>query len=318
MAAKVALVLFPKFNILDLSILTVFGIANHFAPDSYAVELVSMTGGLIRSQSGVGIETAVFEDARYDTVIVGSSPGSIPTPGPVLVERLKSAASSSRRIASICTGAFILAEAGVFDGRAVTTHWSFADTLMQRFPGTEVVPDKIFVRDGHVWSSAGMTACIDLALGLVEADLGHDITKLICKSMVLYHRRSGGQSQFSLLAEIDPKQERIRRTLSFIKDNLREPLSIQQLADQVNWSARHFSRAFQAETGLSPAKAIEKLRVEAAQALIEDGHTSVSRIAAQTGFGDDERMRRAFLRVLGEVPQKFVRDSRSSKFSVGL
>lgn len=317
MAAKVALVVFPKFHILDLSILSVFGIANYFAPDSYSVDIVSMTGGLIRSQSGVGIETTVFGDERYDTVIVGSSPG-IPTPCPGMVERLKSAARSSRRIASICTGAFILAEAGVFDGRSVTTHWGLADTLMRRFPAAQVVPDKIFVRDGHVWSSAGMTACIDLILGLVEADLGHEITKLICKTMVLYHRRSGGQSQFSILAEIDPKQERIRRVLSFIKENLREPLSIQQLADYVNWSPRHFSRAFQAETGLSPAKAIEKLRVEAAQALIENGHTSASRIAAQTGFGDDERMRRAFLRVLGEVPQKFVRDSRSNKFSVGL
>lgn len=162
-----------------------------------------------------------------------------------------------------------------------------------------------------------MTACIDMVLGLVEADLGHDVTKQICKTMVLYHRRSGGQSQFSLLAEIDPKQERIRRVLSFIKDNLREPLSIQQLADQVNWSPRHFSRAFQAETGMSPAKAIEKLRVEAAQALIESGHTSAARIAAQTGFGDDERMRRAFARVLGESPRALVQESRSNRITVG-
>ena len=316
LTAKVALVIFPMFHILDLSILSVFGIANHFAPDSYTVDIVSMTGGLIRSKSGVGVETTVFGDEHYDTVIVGSSPG-IPEASMELVQRLKLAAASSRRIASICTGAFILAEAGVLDGRSVTTHWGFAETLTQRFPAVQVVPDKIFIRDGNVWSSAGMTACVDLILGLVEADLGHDITKQICKTMVVYHRRSGGQSQFSLLAEIDPKQERIRRVLSFIKDNLREPLSIQQLADQVNWSARHFSRAFQAETGLSPAKAIEKLRVEAAQALIDSGHTSASRIAVQTGFGDDERMRRAFMRVLGKPPQKIVRDARSGKLAVG-
>jgi len=316
LTAKVALVIFPMFHILDLSILSVFGIANHFAPDSYTVDIVSMTGGLIRSKSGVGVETTVFGDERYDTVIVGSSPG-IPEASLELVQRLKLAAANSRRIASICTGAFILAEAGVLDGRSVTTHWGFAETLTQRFPAVQVVPDKIFIRDGNVWSSAGMTACVDLILGLVEADLGHDITKQICKTMVVYHRRSGGQSQFSLLAEIDPKQERIRRVLSFIKDNLREPLSIQQLADQVNWSARHFSRAFQAETGLSPAKAIEKLRVEAAQALIDSGHTSASRIAVQTGFGDDERMRRAFMRVLGKPPQKIVRDARSGKLAVG-
>lgn len=309
MAAKVALLIFPGFHILDLSILSVFGIANHFAPDSYAVDIVSMSGGMVRSMSGVGVETTAFGEQRYDTVIVGSSP-AIPVPCPGMVERLQAAARSSRRIASICTGAFILAEAGVFDGRSVTTHWGFAEALTRRFPAASVVPDKIFIRDGKFWSSAGMTACIDLVLGMVEADLGHDITKKISQTMVLYHRRSGGQSQFSLLAEIDPKQERIRRVLSFIKDNLREPLSIQQLADLVNWSPRHFSRAFQSETGLSPAKAIEKLRVEAARALIESGHGSAARIAVQTGFGDDERMRRAFLRVLGEPPQQFMRASR--------
>lgn len=316
MAAKVALVVFPDFHILDLSILSVLGIANHFAPGSYDVEIVSMTGGLIPSKTGLSIDTKIFADQVYDTVIVGSSPG-IPAAYPLMVERLKVAAATSRRIAGICTGAFILAEAGVLNGRSVTTHWCFADALKAQFPNIKVDPDKIFIRDGNVWSSAGMTACIDMVLGLVEADLGHDVTKQICKTMVLYHRRSGGQSQFSLLAEIDPKQERIRRVLSFIKDNLREPLSIQQLADQVNWSPRHFSRAFQAETGMSPAKAIEKLRVEAAQALIESGHTSAARIAAQTGFGDDERMRRAFARVLGESPRALVQESRSNRITVG-
>lgn len=316
MTAKVALVVFPKFHILDLSVLSVLGLANHYAPGAYDVELVSMTGGLVHSMSGVGIDTKAFTGQRYDTVIVSSMTG-VPSAGPGLVERLQAAARSARRIASICTGAFILAEAGLLDGRSATTHWGFADTLTQRYPKVQVVPDKIFIRDGKVWSSAGMTAGVDLVLGLVEADLGHDITRQICKMMVLYHRRSGGQSQFSLLAEIDPKQERIRRVLSFIKDNLREPLSVQQLADYVSWSPRHFSRAFQAETGLTPAKAIEKLRVEAAKALIDSGHASASRIAAQTGFGDDERMRRAFRRVLGESPQKLVRDASSGKLAVG-
>jgi transcriptional regulator GlxA family with amidase domain len=233
-----------------------------------------------------------------------------------MVQRLQAAVRDTRRVAGICTAAFILAEAGLLDGRSATTHWGFADTLAQRFPKVQVVPDKIFIRDGKIWSSAGMTAGLDLMLGLVEADLGHDITRQICKMMVLYHRRSGGQSQFSLLAELDPKQERIRRVLTFIKDNLREPLSVQQLADHVSWSPRHFSRAFQAETGMTPAKAIEKLRVEAAKALIDSGHASASRIAALTGFGDDERMRRAFLRVLGESPQTLVRNAQSEKVSV--
>lgn len=315
MTAKIALVLYPKFHILDLSILSVLGLANHYAPGAYEVDIVSMQGGLVHSMSGVGIDTKPFAEQHYDTVIVASMPG-VPSACPGMLERLQAAARDARRVAGICTAAFILAEAGLLDGRSATTHWGFAETLAQRFPKVQVVPDKIFICDGTIWSSAGMTAGLDLVLGLVEADLGHDVTRQICKMMVLYHRRSGGQSQFSLLAEIDPKQERIRRVLTFIKDNLREPLSVQQLADHVSWSPRHFSRAFQAETGMTPAKAIEKLRVEAAKALIDSGHASASRIAAMTGFGDDERMRRAFQRVLGESPQTLVRHAQSDKVSI--
>ncbi|WP_229258455.1 GlxA family transcriptional regulator [Duganella rivi] len=314
MTAKVALVIYPGFNILDLSVLTVLGIANHYAPGSYAVELVSMTGGIVRSMSGVGVETTIFGPERYDTVIIASMP-DLPRPSPALAARLRLALSQSRRVASICTGAFLLGEAGAFDGREVTTHWRYTDELMHKLPMAKLVPEKIFVRDGPVWSSAGMTAGTDLVLGMVEADLGHEVVKQICKIMVLPHRRAGGQSQFSVLAEIDPRHERIRRVLSYIRANLREALTTQQLADHVNWSVRHFSRAFYAETGLSPAKAIEKLRVEAAQNLIESGHSSAARIAEQTGFGDEERMRRAFQRVLGTIPQKIVRAARTRKLA---
>lgn len=317
MTAKVALVVYPMFDILDLGILTVFGVANHYAPGSYAVDVVSMPGGLIPSKSGVSIDTKMFGDDRYHTVIVAGSTG-IPSPCPGMVDRLKTAVAEADRVASICTGAFILGETGVFDGRAATTHWAFANALTQRFPNIKVTPDKIFIREGSVWSSAGSMACIDLVLGIIDADLGHEITNLVSRTMVVYHRRHGGQSQFSAMVEIDAKQERIRRVLAFMKENLREPLSIQQLADQVNWSQRHFSRTFQAETGLSPAKAIEKLRVEAAKAMIESGHSSITRIADQTGFGDDERMRRAFLRVLGESPQKFLSRPRPPKVSVNM
>lgn len=317
MTAKVALVVYPMFDILDLAILTVFGVANHFAPGSYSVDVVSMSGGLIPSKSGVSIDTRIFGDERYHTVIVAGATG-IPAPCPGMVERLRSATAEADRVASICTGAFILGETGVFDDRTATTHWAFADALKQRFPRIKVTPDKIFVREGKVWSSAGSMACIDLVLGIVDADLGNEITNMVSRTMVVYHRRHGGQSQFSAMVEIDAKQERIRRVLAFMKENLREPLSIQQLADLVNWSQRHFSRTFQAETGMSPAKAIEKLRVEAAKAMIESGHSSVTRIAAQTGFGDDERMRRAFLRVLGESPQKYLQHPRPPKVAVNM
>lgn len=312
MVAKVALVLFPDFNVLDLSVATVLGIANHFAPDTYALEIVSMSGGMVRSMTGIGVDTVKFGDQRYDTVIVGSMPG-VPATYPDLTARLRVALRESRRVASICTGAFVLGDAGAFDGREVTTHWFYTDQLVQRLPRAKVVPDRMFVRDGHVWSSAGMAAGTDLILSMVEADVGVEIVKMICKTMVLSHRRAGGQSQFSVLSDIDPKQERIRQALAFIRHNLNEALTIEQLAGQANWSPRHFSRAFKAETGLSPAKAIEKLRVDAAKNLIESGHSSAARIAAQTGFGDEARMRRAFRRELSDVPRKILKGSRARK-----
>jgi transcriptional regulator GlxA family with amidase domain len=317
MVAKVALVIFPQFNVLDLSVATVLGIANHYAPDTYALDIVSMSGGIVHSMSGVGVDTKKFDAQRYDTIIVGSMPG-VPTPPADLVARLRVALTESRRVASICTGAFILGAAGAFDGREVTTHWGYTSELINKLPGAKVVPERMFVRDGHVWSSAGMTAGTDLILSMVEADVGSHVTKMICKTMVLSHRRQGGQSQFSVLDDIDPKHERIRQALAFIRDNLSESLTVELLADQVNWSPRHFSRAFKAETGLSPAKVIEKLRVTAAKNLIESGHSSASRIAVQTGFGDEARMRRAFLRELSDVPQKILKGARARKASLAL
>jgi transcriptional regulator GlxA family with amidase domain len=317
MASNVALVVYPMFDILDLAILTVFGVANHFAPGSYAVDVVSTTGGLVASKSGVSVDTKVFADTHYHTVIVAGATG-IPPADAGLVDLLRAVSQDAYRMASICTGAFLMAEAGVLDGRLVTTHWAFADAFAHRYPQVNLAPDRIFIRAGKFWSSAGSLACIDLVLGIIEADLGQEVTKQVSKVMVIYPRRGGGQSQFSAAIDIDAKEQRIRRVLAFMKDNLREPLSIQQLADSVNWSRRHFSRTFQAETGMSPAKAIEKLRVEAAKIMIENGHSSVARIADQTGFGDDERMRRAFLRVLGESPQKFLARPRQPNVAVGM
>ena len=199
----------------------------------------------------------------------------------------------------------------VLDGRRATTHWALAHTLQQRYPAVRMEEDRIFINDGKVWSSAGMTACIDMALALVEADLGAETARAISRTLVVYHRRTGGQSQFSAMSELEPGSDRIRAALDFAKRSLREPLSVEQLAEQVHWSARHFSRAFLAQTGHSPAKAVEKLRLEAAQALIEEGTASIARIARQVGFGDEERMRRAFLRTLGRPPQALLREARA-------
>jgi transcriptional regulator GlxA family with amidase domain len=230
------------------------------------------------------------------------------TPG--LLAFLSEASAASRRTASICTGAFVLAEAGLLDGRRATTHWAFARNMQQQFPKIKVQEDKIFIVDDDIWTSAGMTAGIDLCLALIEADLGVAISRTIAKKLVVYHRRTGGQSQFSALLELEPKSDRIQSALAYARENLQKDLSVETLAEVARLSPRQFSRAFRSETGQSPAKAIENLRVEAARIMIDEGEHPVDIIARETGFSDPERMRRAFLRAFGQPPQAIKRAAR--------
>jgi transcriptional regulator GlxA family with amidase domain len=216
----------------------------------------------------------------------------------------------ARRVTSICTGAFALAEAGLLDGRRATTHWGFAQELQKRHPLVQVQPDRIFINDGPVWTSAGMTAGIDMVLALVEQDLGAEIARAVAKKMVVYYRRPGGQSQFSAMLELEPQSDRIQKTLAHARAHLREPLSVEDLADVAHLSPRQFSRAFKAETGQSPAQAVENLRVEAARTMIDAGELALGVVAREAGFGDPERMRRAFLRTLGQPPQSIRRSAR--------
>ena len=232
------------------------------------------------------------------------------TPG--LIEFARHSLQTARRLAAPCTGAFILAESGLLDGRRATTHWFFARQLRERFPAVRVEEDRIFIVDGTVWTSAGMTASIDLALAMVEKDHGQDVARSVARKLVVYHRRAGGQSQFSALLELDPKSDRIQKSVNYAKANLRSVLSVEELADAAGLSARQFSRAFRSETGQSPAKAVENLRVEAARLLMEQGRHSMDVIAEETGFADSDRMRRAFLRTLGQPPQTIRRNARES------
>jgi transcriptional regulator GlxA family with amidase domain len=201
----------------------------------------------------------------------------------------------------------VLAAAGVLDGRRATTHWSAARTLQRRYPAIKVEEDRIFITDDKVWTSAGMTACIDLSLAMVEADLGFELSKSIAQKMVVYHRRTGGQSQFSAMLELESKSDRIQHALDYAKRNLRKALSVGELAEVANLSSRQFSRTFRAETGQSPAKAIESLRLEAAKSLVEESRHAIDVVARETGFADPERMRRAFIRKFGHPPQTFRR-----------
>lgn len=310
MAARIALVVFPGFQILDFAALTVFEIANKIhGATRYQVETVSHGGGMVTSSAGVPVQTTPFGRRAWDTLLI-AGPTVVAPAEPALLDALRRASPRARRTACLCTGAFIAAEAGLLAGRRVTTHWALGQELKKLYPDIELDDDKIYVNDGPLWTSAGMSACIDLALGLVGEDLGVGVAKSVARMMVVYHRRTGGQSQFSSLSLMDGGSDRIRSALLFAKENLQEPLSVEQLAGHVHWSPRHFSRAFREQTGHSPAKAIEKLRLEAARSLIEDGHGMIGRIAAQTGFGDEERMRRAFVRTYGKSPQALLREAR--------
>jgi transcriptional regulator GlxA family with amidase domain len=307
---RIALAVFPGFQILDLVAMTVFELANSVASEpQYTLELLSTGGGLVRSSSGVQVDTEVFSKPSFDTLLVAGS-SFLTEPSAELIGLLQRGFAQSRRVASICTGAFILAQAGLLDGRRATTHWHFARELQRRFPRIKVEEDRIYIVDGSVWTSAGMTACIDLTLALVEADLGLEVSRAVARKLVIYHRRTGGQSQFSALLELEPKSDRIQDALGYAKKNLHLKLSVDKLADVANLSPRQFSRAFLAETGYSPARAVERLRVESARILIEEGGQSVERVAQQAGFSDPERMRRAFHRALGRPPQSLKQSGR--------
>jgi transcriptional regulator GlxA family with amidase domain len=227
-----------------------------------------------------------------------------------LIDYLRAAGARCRRVASICTGAFMLAEAGLLDGRRATTHWLFARELQRCFPKVRIEEDRIFIIDGPVWTSAGMTAGIDLALGMIEKDYGAALAHRVAQNLVVYHRRAGGQSQHSNLLAMSAKSDRIQNALTFAQKNLRTKLTIEQLAEAANLSPRQFSRAFRAETGQTPAKAVENLRVEAARLMLEQSRHSLDVIAVENGFTDRERMRGAFVRAFGQPPQTLRRAAR--------
>lgn len=291
---------------LGLAVSAVFETANDMHGPSYEPTVLSEHGGIVRSSLGFGMETTSFKDGRYDTLIViGNNQLDEVSQG--LLDFLRSSVATSKRITAVCTGAFVVAQAGLLDGRRATTHWAHARAFRNTFPDIRLEEDRIFVIDGTVWTSAGMTAGIDLALAIVEKDLGSELARNVARKMVVHHRRSGGQSQFSTLLELDPKSDRIQSTLMYAKENLGAELSVEELAEIAHLSPRQFSRIFREETGQSPAKAIEHLRVEAARLMMEEGRYSLDIIARDCGFGDRERMRRSFLRAFGQSPQAIKR-----------
>lgn len=306
---QVGFILEDGFQVMGLSALSAFEFANmELGREAYRLTVMSHAGGAVRSSLGMCIETAPLGDYPDTLMVVGEL-----TPGPIhpaLRDYIAGAVLRSRRVAGLCTGAFVLAEAGILDGRSATTHWAHARQLQNRFPGIKVDDDRIFIADGNVWTSAGMSAAIDLTLALIEDDHGAALSRSIARNLVVYHRRPGGQSQFSTLLDLEPRSDRIRRALVHAREHLRDALSVEELAEAASLSPRQFSRVFRDETGQSPAKAVERLRLEAAKAMMEDGRHSMDEVARETGFADRDRMRRAFLRFFGQPPQSLRRSLR--------
>ena len=309
---RIGYIVVPNFQVMIFGGLTVFEMANRMTKEPhYDIRLTSEGGGPVRSSLGYSILTDSFDDGGFDTVIIGGVIDGVYTASPALIDFLRGAVKNTRRVASMCTGAFFLAQAGVLDDRRATTHWAHARELQTTYPRINVEEDRIFIVDGPVWTSAGMTAGTDLAISMVERDLGVKIARTIAKRMVMFHRRAGGQLQHSTLLDLDAKTDRIQTALVYAKSNLHIPLTVDRLAEAANLSVRQFTRAFREETGQSPAKAVENLRLEAARLMVEQGRLPIDVVARETGFADPDRMRRAFLRAFGQAPQAIRRNARS-------
>jgi len=310
---RVVMVAFDEFQVLDLTgPMQVFASANRglSEDDNYVIEVVTAEGGMVRASCGLEIQAdGRLANCRMpiDTlVVVGGDGTGAALSDERLVRWVRVAAHRSRRVASVCTGAFILARAGLLDGRRATTHWSSCDRLAALYPEVSVEPDPIFVRDGDVWTSAGVTAGMDLALRLVEDDHGAARARQVAQWLVLFVQRPGGQAQFSAqLAAQRPKRLPLRDLEGWMPDHLAEDLSVAALARNCAMSPRHFARTFRAELGMTPAAYVEALRVEGARRLLETTAMALDDVARSTGFGTVETMHRAVKRTLGVTPGQY-------------
>jgi transcriptional regulator GlxA family with amidase domain len=310
MRRRVGLVIHPGFQFLDVAGPTAaFELASRDLEDGYDLEILAPVPGRVASSSGLTLDAGPLTAEGIDTIIVsgGQLVWDMEAFG-AIVAWLKSV--RPRRLASVCSGAFLLAEAGRLDGRAATTHWDSTERFRRLYPKVLLDPDRIYTRDGDVWTSAGISAGIDMALALIEDDFGPALARRTAQHLVVHTRRPGGQSQFSGLLELGGHSGRFEALVAWVKGNLDLPLTIEQMAEQVAMSPRNFSRAFVREVGTTPAKAVEQLRLEAARDAVEAGFGSFDEIARRVGFGDPGRMRRAFLRALGQAPQALRRASR--------
>lgn len=313
MNRHIGFLVYRGFALLDLSgPLEAFTNANQLSSADYRLTAVSLTGGMVRSDCGLCVYTEPLRPAAFDTFVVVGAP-ELPEGerAAALASKIRDVSQHSRRTASVSTGVFLLAASGLLDGRTATTHWHYASRLQARFPALRIDGDRTWSEDGGIWTSAGMAAGIDMSLALIEQDMGRDVALSVARMLVVYGRRPGGQRQFSSLLDFDPRSDRIRSTLSFAREHLQENLSVERLASVANLSVRQFGRAFASTTGVTPARAVERMRVEAARPQVEDGRQTFEEIARLNGFIDAGRMCQSFLRVTGCTPQEIRRSART-------
>lgn len=303
-------VLFDGLQSLDVSgPLEVFAGADLLSPGAYRIRTASLDGAPVRTTSGLTLvpDESLTGAKDPDILLVPGGPGSL-RPDPRLVDWVRERGPRAARLVSVCTGAAVLAGAGLLDGRRATTHWAYCDRLAREYPAVEIDPDPVYVRDGHISTSAGVTAGIDLALALVEDDLGRDAALTIARHLVVFLRRPGNQAQFSAqLAAQTAQREPLRDVQRWITDHPDADLSVDTLADRARLSPRHFARAFRAETGMTPGRYVDRVRLEHARRLLEDSAGGVEEIARTSGYGTPEAMRRAFVRTLGTPPAEYRR-----------
>jgi transcriptional regulator GlxA family with amidase domain len=310
----IGVLIFPDFQLLDAAgPISVFEIAARVSGAAPAIKVMAATPGPVRSSSGAEMfARGLRPSGALSTLIVAGGAG---VDAAARCDRtlafVRATAKRGIRLASVCSGAYILAEAGLLDGRRATTHWQRTKHFVSAYPKVKLEADRIYVRDGNVWTSAGITAGIDLALAMVAEDFGDEIAQKTARQLVLYHRRSGGQSQFSSLLELKAPAGRFGPLLAWAREHLDAPLTVEDMAEQAGMSSRHFTRAFIAETGTTPSKAVERLRIEVARQRVQSSSEAIERVAQSTGFRDPERMRRAFIRAFGQPPQSLRRAARA-------
>jgi transcriptional regulator GlxA family with amidase domain len=305
---------YPSVQLLDVTgPVQVFASANDFmaaageAPP-YEIRVVAQGGQSVESSAGLALAAHPLPPAGagLDTLVIAGGQGAIAAAADaILVDWVRGRAEQARRTASVCTGAFLLAASGVLDGRRAATHWLYCAELAQRFPAVRVESDPIFVRDGSVWTSAGVTAGIDLALALVEEDLGRATALAVARYLVVFLKRPGGQAQFSEVLSLQTTEDKFGALHDWISKHLASDLSLGTLASRAGMSERSFSRRYAEATGVTPARAVERLRVEGARRLLSETRVPVKRVSQRCGFGSEETMRRSFLRLLSATPQDY-------------